>query len=78
MTNADINPVMHTGLRYGRIRDEGAPVPRRTYRCKSTAKEVAKLGHTHPCKLTIDHDGDHSCVCGKAWQPLDKVLAGAE
>lgn len=63
-----INPVMHTGLRYG---GDDTPVPRKTYRCKATAAEPDKLAHTHPCKLTADHDEtDHVCICGKRWEPV--------
>lgn len=50
---------------------DGTPVSRRTYRCKATAQEAEKLGHTHLCKLTVDHDAEgHACICGKKWEPV--------
>lgn len=68
------NPVMHwttaagKAMTYGDATDT-TPVPRRTYRCKATAREADKLGHTHPCKLTTDHKDDtHRCICGKTWE----------
>lgn len=50
---------------------DGTPVSRRTYRCRATAKEPDKLGHTHLCKLTTDHaEKAHRCICGKVWEPV--------
>lgn len=70
------SPVMHfTGgdgkvITYGGA-DDKTPVPRRTYRCPATAKDATRLDHTHPCKLTVDHDeAAHQCVCGKQWEPV--------
>jgi len=52
---------------------DGERVPFASYRCKATAKEVRKIGdstYTHRCRLHIDHDGEHSCICGRHWEPL--------
>ena len=50
------------------------PVPLLSYKCKAVAKDEKRTqpGQTlsHQCKIGIDHDGDHKCVCGKAWPPL--------
>lgn len=62
-----------TGRVYGD--KEQTPVPFPSYRCKSTARDTTKLAHTHLCKIGIDHDGDHACLCGKGW-PKDNDLAG--
>jgi hypothetical protein len=48
------------------------PVPVRSYKCKGKAT-VARgegLTLTHHCKIGIDHDGDHQCICGKTWAQL--------
>lgn len=57
-------------MRYGD--SQKTPVPRKTYRCKSTLKKIREQHstYTHGCKLVIDHDGDHRCICGRTWQPL--------
>ncbi|WP_217181613.1 hypothetical protein [Streptomyces sp. AC495_CC817] len=48
------------------------PVPRRTYRCPATASERSEhninLQRKHACKITVDHDGDHQCICGMTWE----------
>lgn len=49
------------------------PVPMVSYRCKSTAKKLSELDMTHICKIGIDHDGDHKCICGKSWPQSEKV-----
>lgn len=50
------------------------PVPLKSYKCKATAVDQKRTlpGQTltHQCKIGIDHDGDHECICGKAWPPL--------
>lgn len=73
------NPVMHwtktngEAMTYGDA-TEMTPVPRRTYRCPSTARDTTKTAHTHPCKLTVDHaEEEHACICGKGWPRADKV-----
>lgn len=58
--------------------EEKTPVPFPAYRCKSTAvekrsKDNPALTYTHRCKITIDHGGDHRCVCGKKWPHVDDV-----
>ena len=45
--------------------EEKTPVPYPSYRCKARAHGK---GHgAHACKLHVDHDTDHRCVCGKRW-----------
>lgn len=48
-------------------------VPLKSYRCKSHLVKTAD-GITsatgHKCKKVIDHEGDHGCICGKAWEPV--------
>lgn len=74
------NPVMHwtktdgQPMTYG-DRTDKTPVPRRTYRCPSTARDASKTAHSHPCKLTVDHDGDHQCICTKKWERPEGVTA---
>lgn len=66
------NPVMHwtktngEAMTYGGAEDT-TPVPRHTYRCKATSRDTTKKAHSHPCKLTVDHDGEHACLCNKKW-----------
>lgn len=68
------NPVMHwtrangDPMTYGD--KEFTPVPRRTYRCPSTARDTAKKAHTHLCKITVDHAEDHRCLCAKTWKRI--------
>lgn len=59
-------------MTYGDASD-ATPVPRTGYRCKAKTVNTAKLAHSHPCKLTIDHDGQHACVCGQKWDRAEKV-----
>lgn len=46
-------------------------VPYPPYLCKATAKEPDKIGHTHPCRRHVDHEGDHKCICGKSWERVE-------
>lgn len=59
---------------------DGEKVPFARYRCKARAtfpwpartNERAAEPRTvtppkHSCKRHVDHDGDHKCICGKAW-----------
>lgn len=50
------------------------PVPLLSYKCKATAKDEKRTQPgqtlTHQCKIGIDHNGDHECICGKVWPPL--------
>lgn len=66
-----------TGRTYGD--KEHMPVPFPTYRCKATATDprphAPNSTLTHACKITIDHDGDHACICGKSWKPLEGAHA---
>lgn len=60
-----------TGRTYGD--KEKTPVPFPGYRCKATSKQQREAAHstlTHACKITIDHDGPHRCICGRAWEPV--------
>ena len=55
--------------------DDGkTPVPLLSYKCQAKAVDQKRtrpgLTLTHQCKIGIDHDGDHACICGKAWPPL--------
>ncbi len=47
------------------------PVPLPMLRCKSVAREqrphALHSTLTHSCKVTVDHDGAHRCICGKTW-----------
>lgn len=64
-----------TGRTYGDR--ERTPVPFPHYRCKSTAVQKREAAHstlTHNCKLTVDHSDGHRCICGKAWERLEKVV----
>ncbi len=58
-----------SGRTYGDA--DRTPVPLPAYRCKSTAQEARPHAPhstlTHQCKVTIDHDGPHHCICGKSW-----------
>jgi hypothetical protein len=58
-----------TGQVYGD--KENTPVPMPRYRCKSTAAETRPHAPhstlTHPCKLAVDHDAGHRCICGRTW-----------
>jgi hypothetical protein len=58
-----------TGRVYGD--SDRTPVPFPTYRCKASASEHSphnkQVLRKHLCKITIDHDGDHACICGKTW-----------
>lgn len=47
---------------------DGHKVPRKTYRCPSTARDLSKKAHTHLCKLVVDHDGAHLAIGGKSWE----------
>ncbi len=42
----------------------GAPVPLVTERCTSVKDPHSKA---HVCKQHTGHDGEHRCVCSKAW-----------
>ena len=56
----------YTGRKY----KDGIEVPYLTYKCKSTATAPPKDGRvetTHACKIHVDHDGDHICLCEKRW-----------
>lgn len=61
-----------TGRKYGDREQTPVPFPR--YRCTTTiADERPHAPHstlTHPCKLAVDHEGSHRCICGKTWEPL--------
>lgn len=54
---------------------QNTPVPRRVYRCRATAAERSPnsvdLQRKHACKIAVDHDGDHACICGKTWERKD-------
>lgn len=54
--------------------DGNIPVPIKSYKCKAVAIDDKRTRPgqtlTHQCKIGIDHDGDHLCICGKAWPPL--------
>jgi len=58
---------------------ENTPVPLPRFRCKATAVEHREgASHstlTHPCKISVDHDGDHRCICGKTWRRIAEVAA---
>lgn len=62
-----------TGRLYGDRQQ--TPVPFPAYRCKSTARDTSKAAHTHLCKITVDHKGDHRCICSKAWKQLAEVVS---
>lgn len=47
----------------GRNYADGAPVPFPIYRC------VSRVAGGHVCKLTVDHQGEHRCLCNKKWRP---------
>lgn len=53
--------------------EQRTPVPYYAYKCKS--KAIEKRPHaphstlTHQCKIGIDHEGEHRCLCGKHWKP---------
>lgn len=49
---------------------KGVPVPLYSYKCKATCKDAKRTTFSHLCKIGIDHNGDHECICGKAWPPL--------
>lgn len=53
---------------------DGDPVPMRSYKCKSKVTQQREgAPHstlTHDCRIGIDHDGDHKCICGKHWKPM--------
>lgn len=51
-----------------RVYKDGIPIPYPSYRCK--AKAHGKGHGSHGCKLHVDHDGDHLCLCGKSWEPV--------
>lgn len=46
-------------------------VPLKAYRCKAhlvkTVDGVNKPSG-HQCRDVVDHEGDHSCICGKRWK----------
>lgn len=67
--------VPSTGRVYGDA--EKTPVPFPHYRCKATAADLRDNGMrlTHFCKVTVDHDGLHRCICGKAWEPVSAVAS---
>lgn len=78
MTDADfMSSVKHwtktngEPVTYGDATDT-TPVPRVTYRCKAVAKQRSdankQVFRTHTCKLTVDHDGDHKCLCGRTFE----------
>ena len=55
--------------------DQGKiPVPMFAYKCKAKAIDEKRTQPgqtlTHQCKIGIDHEGDHQCLCGKTWRPL--------
>jgi hypothetical protein len=62
-----------------RLYADGARVPFPSYRCKARAtfpwpasRDSSEEPRTvippkHHCKLHVDHDGDHKCICGKSW-----------
>lgn len=58
----------------GRTYDDAlrTPVPYPAYRCKASASERSPHNHQvlrkHLCKITVDHTGDHACLCGKTWE----------
>jgi hypothetical protein len=50
--------------------NDGARVPLRGYRCKAHLHRVAgatQVPTAHKCKLAVDHEGDHKCICDKTW-----------
>lgn len=57
---------MNTPVLY---QDNTENVPYPLYRCRATAQE--RPGHTHPCRRHVDHDGNHKCICGREWEPLE-------
>lgn len=50
---------------------EQTPVPFPAYRCKATVTVRSQHYHQvlrkHLCKITIDHDQEHACICGYEW-----------
>ena len=55
--------------------DDGMiPVPLIRFKCKATATDNKRTlpGQTltHSCKIGIDHEGQHKCICGKVWDPM--------
>lgn len=54
----------------GRTYKDGIKTPLLSYKCPSTAIAPAKpdrVTSTHQCKIHVDHDGDHICLCEKKW-----------
>lgn len=45
---------------------DGVAIPFPTYRCKARARRPEKT-YTHQCRLHVDHDGPHSCICDMKW-----------
>lgn len=50
---------------------DGKRVPLCHYRCKSNLGVLADGVNKptgHRCNNTVDHEGEHSCLCGKRWK----------
>jgi len=64
---------MFWGLGDMGVYEDGIPVPRKTYRCKTTVAEVEVKGKTHLCKKVTDHPGGCLCICGVEFNPKEEV-----
>lgn len=61
------------------VYSDGHRVPFYSYKCKSDVVRTRKDksgANQHTCKIHIDHDGSHVCICGEKWDRKEKASNG--